>query len=257
MPLPSDLPPVSDYLEFLSPLSSDRADRLAQFMGRYAHGTVVDVGCGWASLLLRVLAASGQVRGIGIDLDRDALDHARNVAVGRGVGDRLELVAGKAMESLPARAHGAVCIGASHAWWTAEPSEPQSLDYLAALSGLRQLVEPGSPVVYGEGIWSSAPTEAAIKPLGGRLDEFVFLPELIELARDAGFVVMHVHEASLDEWDAFESGFTAGYADWLIENEADHPSYEAVQSRLSAQQEGYYRGYRGVLGFAYLCLRAI
>lgn len=253
----SDLPPVSDHLEFLSPLSSERADQLVRFLAAHTRGTVVDIGCGWASLVLRLLEAGDDFRGLGIDLDASAIESAHRMAGERGLADRLQLVTGKAVEALPPSAQGAVCIGATHAWWADQPTDSQPLDYQAALEGLRALVERGSPVVFGEGVWSAEPTDAALKPLGGRRDEFLFLPDLIELARDSGFVVMQVHEASLDEWDAFESGFTAGYGEWLAQHGSDHPSYADVHRRMSDQQAGYFRGYRGVLGFAYLCLLAV
>jgi hypothetical protein len=121
------------------------------------------------------------------------------------------------------------------------------MDYTAALCALRDLVEVGAPVVYGEGIWSAAPTEAAVAPLAGRADEFVFLPELVNLAWNAGFTVVQIHEASQDEWDHFESGYTARYAEWLARNPRSHPAYQDVLKRIHRQQDAYLRGYRGVL----------
>ena len=61
------LPPLWDDLLFLSPMSSDRADALAGWVadGLREGGTVLDVGCGWAELLLRVLAGAPTARGRG------------------------------------------------------------------------------------------------------------------------------------------------------------------------------------------------
>ncbi len=238
-------------------MSSDRADQLIAFLKAHARGTVVDVGCGWASFLFRLLQASDEINGLGLDVDDSAIEHARRLSTERGLDSRLELIAGEALKNLPKTAQGAICIGASQAWWPDVPTSPQPLDYSSALAGLRGLVEPGSPVVFGEGIWSAEPTDAAIAPLAGRRDEFLFLPDLIDLARDLGFVVMQVHEASLDEWDVFESGFTAGYGEWLARHGQDDPSYSEVLGRMTAQQAGYFRGYRGILGMAYLCLLAV
>lgn len=69
--------------------------------------------------------------------------------------------------------------------------------------------------------------------------------------------MLRTHQASLDEWDQFESGFTAGYARWLVEHPKEHPDAEAVRARLAAQTRAYFRGYRGTLGMAYLQLLAI
>jgi hypothetical protein len=130
-------------------------------------------------------------------------------------------------------------------------------DYRAALEGMRSLLDRGGVAVMGELIWQAEPTEAAVAPLGGRLDEFVLLPELLDHVGRCGFGVARVHQATQDEWDRFESGFTAGYVRWLADNPPDHPNAAAVSERLRAMQDRYHRGYRGILGQAYLQLVAL
>lgn len=254
--LPDDLSPVHDHLTFLSPMSDARADALAAFVADAARGMVVDVGCGWAELLLRVVARDSAMRGLGVDLDAERIEHGRALASARGLDDRVDLIAGDAKEHVPDHFSGALCIGASQAWAT--PSDtPQPLDHAGALKALRARLEPGAPVVYGDGIWSREPTPEAVAPLGGRTDEFPFLPELLDVARAAGFVVVRAQEAALGEWDVFESGFTARFARWLAAHPSDDPHADAVRARLEAQQNAYHRGYRGVLGMAYLELLAV
>lgn len=131
------------------------------------------------------------------------------------------------------------------------------LDYRSALAGVRATLKTGSPAIYGEAIWTATPTPEAIAPLSGRPDEFVFLPDLLDMARDSGFAVTQVHQATLDEWDAFESGYTARYARWLASHAADHPDAPAVRTRVQAQRDAYFRGYRGILGMAYLAMFAV
>ena len=121
-----------------------------------------------------------------------------------------------------------VCIGASQVWG-APVDELQPLPYAAALAALRGLVSRGGRVVYGDGIWSRPPTPAAVAPLAGRDDEFRTLGEVAELAVEAGFAPLAVHEASLDEWDVFESGYAAGYARWLAEHDTDDPDADEVR----------------------------
>jgi hypothetical protein len=111
--------------------------------------------------------------------------------------------------------------------------------------------------VYGEGIWSRPPTPAATAPLAGRDDEFVALAALVEIAEVHGFAVVAAHEASLDEWDVFEAGFTAGYAHWLAEHDPDDPETEEVRGLAARQHASYLGGYRGILGLAYLELVAV
>lgn len=251
-----DLPPHHQHLAFMSPLSEPRAAVLVAFLVAHARGTVVDIGCGWAGLLTRLLVAGPALRGLGLDLKDDGFVHAREVALAQGVADRLELVAGDAKLHLPASAQGAICIGASQVWG-APSDEPRPLDYAAALKALRQVLPAGAPLVYGEAIWSAPPTEAAAAPLAGRLDEFVALPDLVDLAWASGFAVVQVHEATQDEWDVFESGYTARYAAWMAAHGPSHADFDEVRSRAWRQRDAYFRGYRGVLGMAYLALLAV
>lgn len=254
--MPPNLPPPQLDLTFMAPLSEERAAGLVGFISANFAGTVTDVGCGWGELLIRVLQVSPDAKGIGIDLNHSSIEHARILARARGVDDRLSLIAGDVKEHLPRWSEAVVCIGASQIW--GPPVEAKMpLDYRSALHAIREKVKPGSPVVYGEGIWAATPTPEAVAPLGGRLDEYVFLPDLLDIARDAGFAAVQVHQASLDEWDAFESGFAARYARWLANNPADHPDAPGVRERLERQRDAYFRGYRSILGMAYLAMFAV
>jgi hypothetical protein len=240
----------------MAPLSEERAARLVGFVAANLTGTVTDVGCGWGELLIRVLQAAPDAKGIGIDLNQSSIEHARVLARARCVDDRLSLIAGDVKEHLPSGSQAIICIGASQIW--GPPVEAKMpLDYRSALGAIREKVIAGSPVIYGEGIWAATPTPEAIAPLGGRLDEYVFLPDLLDVARDAGFATVQVHQASLDEWDAFESGFTARYAKWLASNPADHPDAPGVRGRVERQRNAYFRGYRSILGMAYLAMFAV
>lgn len=255
--------PLWQQLTFLSPVSEQRAEThvawLAEGLGA---GTVADVGCGWAELLLRVVARAPRARGLGVDLDADRVEHARTVATERGLRDRVELVAGAGVEHLPERVEALVAVGASQVWGATPEVGPndaydQPLDYTAALRALRRAAPRGGRVYYAEAVWSRPPTPEAVAPLGGRDDELVALPELLDLAKEAGFGVLGFGESTLQEWDDFESGFAAGHAAWLAAHEPDHPEAAAVRQRADRQHAAYLRGYRGVLGFAHLRLVAL
>jgi SAM-dependent methyltransferase len=257
--MPIELSPRHRDLVFMSPLSESRADRLAHFIAAGSPALVLDLGCGWAELLLRALTASPASRGIGIDHDAGSIEHGLSVAASRGVADRVDLTVGDAGSEAPAAADAVICLGATQIWADPVPDSAgftEPINYRSALTAIRDLVPRGGRAVYGEGIWSAAPTEAAIAPLAGRLDEFVALPELVEVAAECGFMPMAVHEASTDEWDAFESGYTACYARWLAEHAADDPDAAAVRDMAQRQRTAYFGGYRGILGMAYLELLA-
>lgn len=239
-------------LTFMTALSGDRADRLAGFVAGEMRGTVVDIGCGWAELLLRVVAAAPECRGVGVDLDADAIRHGQDLAAQRGFADRVTLTSGDAKAVAPDQAEAVICVGATQC--RGRSSEQHSpLDYAGALEAIRAMVLRGSRVVYGEAVWSAPPTPEAVVPLGARLDELVSVADLVDVAVDSGFMPVGVHEATIDEWDEFESGYSACYATWLAEHD---PDADEVRARARRQRDSYLYGYRGIMGMAYLQLLA-
>lgn len=247
-------PPHRD-LTFMTPLSEPDADRLVSFLAEGLDGTVVDAGCGWGELLLRTASRAPAARALGLDQDDEALTHGRALADERGLGDRVRLVNGDAKVQFPERADAVICIGASQIWATSDEAD-RVMDYRSALTALRGSLEPGGRLVYGEAIWSRPPTVAAAAPLAGRLDEFVDLPTLLDLAVEAGFQPMLTFEASQNDWDVFESGYAAAYGRWLASHPPAHPDFEQVRERAAEQRAGYFAGYRGIMGLAYLGLVA-
>lgn len=251
-----DLDPLYEHLSFEAPLSEARAARLIDFLARGPRETVVDVGCGWGELLLRVVAASPHLHGIGVDTSAEAIARARRAADERGLAGRSTLIVGDAKSDSPRNAGSAICIGASQAWAADSTARDLPLDYGRALRSLRNLVSRQGRVVYGEAVWSSPPTAEAIAPLAGRVDEFVSLADLVEIAVSCGLMPVAFHEATQDEWDLFESGYSAHYATWLAGHAPDHPDAPEVRSLARRQRMANLSGYRGVLGMAYLELIA-
>lgn len=245
----------------MSPLSPERAARIVGFLADGLATSeepplVLDVGCGWGELLLRVLEAVPAAHGVGVDSKQTSIDHGRDLAVRRGLAERVQLHCADARTHAPAAADAVICVGASQIWGP-PVEQAQPLDYSAALSALRDLVPRAGRVLYAESIWTQPPTPVAIAPLAGRVDELVTLPELLEIVAGHGFAPLQVHQADLDEWDVFESGYAAPYARWLVTHDRDDPDAEEVRQRAANQRSAYFGGYRGIFGFAYLGLIAI
>ena len=165
---------------------------------------MLDIGCGWAELLLRVLEAAPDAIGEGVDLDADAIAHGQGLADARSLTDRVDLRVSDAGD-LQGGWDRVICIGASQVWG-APVEELQPLPYAAALAARRGLLPRGCRLVYGDGIWTRPPTRAAVAPAGRARRRVRDLGEVADLAVAAGFAPLAVHEASLDEWDVFESG---------------------------------------------------
>lgn len=229
-------------LDFNSPMSDERAAQLVASLP-LAGARVVDVGCGWAELLLRMLAADQTATGEGVDSDPAAIARARDLAGDRGLSDRVRLQVGDAAAWTGAPADVLLCIGSSHAWGGAS----------AALSALRSLLRPGGQLVLGEAVWTRPPPPEALRALAATADEYGSVAELVDTAVGSGYRPLAVAEASAQEWDSFESRFAAAWERWLLAN-PDVPGADEVRARADQHRAGWLHGYRGVLGFAFLRL---
>jgi len=231
-------------LTFHGPLSAARADRLAAELAATGPQTVVDYGCGWGELLLRVLEAAPGAHGVGIDIGGADIARGRDNATKRGLSGRVAFIEGSATDHA-SMADVVISCGAYQAFGTV----PE------ALQVLRTLVKPGGMLLFGAEIWDRAPTEqqlAAMWP-GISADDCLYLPDLVDAAVAAGFRPLRVQTATRGEWEEFESGVAAGAEEWLLANR-DHPEAEQVRERLDSNRSIWLRGHRDVMGFAYLTL---
>ena len=247
----TDLPPRLTRLTFHGPLSEARAARLVGRLAERAPATVLDIGCGWGELMLRVLEAVPGATGVGIDLNGEDLARGRANAAARGLAGRVEFVEESAVDSARGPADVVLCLGASHALSGEEPPAHTPV----ALAALRRLVAPGGRVVLGEGFWERTPTPAELAAMwpGAHAGEMTGLAGLVDLAAAAGFRPGWIEAAGADEWDDFESGYQADVEEWLAAHPG-HPLAGETGDRVDRHRAGWLRGYRGVLGLAYLTL---
>ncbi|MYT71419.1 MULTISPECIES: class I SAM-dependent methyltransferase [unclassified Streptomyces] len=246
-----DLPPRLTSLTFHGPLSEPRAADLVERLALAGPSTVLDIGCGWGELMLRVLEAAPKATGRGIDLNADDLARGRTNAATRGLADRVEFLEQSATDAQLAPADLVLCLSASHALSGAEPPHHTT----EALHALRRLVTPGGRVLLAEGYWQRPPTRTeldAMWPDAGA-DEYDDLAGLVDRAVEAGFRPAWVETANRDEWEAFESGYQSDKEVWLATH-PDHPLAEETRDKLDSHRANWLRGYRDVLGIAYLTL---
>ncbi|MGW1001144.1 SAM-dependent methyltransferase [Streptomyces sp. NPDC002520] len=246
-PSPSSLPRLP-RLTFHGPLSEARA---AGMVGRLAGNgprTVLDIGCGWGELLLRVLEAVPEARGVGIDLNGEDLARGRRGAEARGLAGRVEFVEESAVGNGRGPADLVLCLGATHALSTAQPPTVE------ALRALRRLVADGGRVLVGEGFWERTPTEAELSGMwpGASAGDHYSLGTLLDLAVEADFRPEWTETASLAEWEEFESAYQADLEVWLATH-PNHPEAPETRTRLD-RHRSQWLSYRGILGITYLTL---
>jgi SAM-dependent methyltransferase len=181
----TDLPPSMTRLAFHGPLSEARAARLVARLTAAKPATILDVGCGWGELMLRILAARPDATGTGLDTDEGDLIRGRGHAQARGLAERVAFIRESAVGTARGPADLVLCTGSSHTLSDAEPPGHTA----AALRALRRLVTPGGRVLLGEGFWERPPAETELAAMwpGTSAGEQFDLPGLVDVAIDAGF----------------------------------------------------------------------
>jgi SAM-dependent methyltransferase len=231
-------------LAFNSPLSADRADRLARDLAARKPATVTDLGCGWGELLLRVVANTVDARGVGVDTHGPDLERGRAAAAARGMADRVTFVDAPAAESTD-RSDVVISIGAYQAFG----------GVAEAFRALFDRVNPGGCVLAGIEYWERTPTAEELAHMWPDMsvDDCTDLATLVDVASAAGFRPLRIETVARGEWEEFESGHTADAEEWLLAN-PDHPDADALRTRVDAARSIWLRGHRDVMGFAYLTL---
>jgi cyclopropane fatty-acyl-phospholipid synthase-like methyltransferase len=223
-----------------TPLSEAHADALIERLDISAAELVLDLGCGWAEFLIRILKTTdARCRGIGVDTDGALLERAAASVTRFGLEERVSLEQCPATEWV-APADRVICIGASHAWGGTA----------AALQALRTVVSPGGRLLFGDGCWEGSPTAEALVIFGG---DVLPLGELIEHALEAGWRLLSFSTADQREWDDFETAWRRGREEWLLANPG-HQHIGEIRQQLDDRLREYVKEYRRILGFCYLVL---
>ncbi|MFF1462703.1 hypothetical protein [Streptomyces sp. NPDC058330] len=76
------------------------------------------------------------------------------------------------------------------------------------------------------------------------------------IAEAVGLRPLQVTVADRREWDLFESAANTGRGERWALARPGHPLHAEVTAAVDARRTGYYGGYRGTLGLAYLVLTA-
>ncbi|WP_405685220.1 SAM-dependent methyltransferase [Streptomyces sp. NBC_00057] len=237
----------NDRLTWNTPLSEEHAAQLVAACAPDAGARIVDLGSGWGELLMRLVESAPGSTGDGVETDSEAVARGRELAGERGLAKRVRFHETPAAEWADSGYDLAVSIGASHAWPGTTPE---------ALKALRAAVRPGGRVLFGEGFWEREPSAQALAGLGAEPGDFGSLLELIRQAEAVGLRPLQVTVADQREWDLFEANANIGRGErWALANPA-HPLHGGVVAAVDDRRTGYYGGYRGTLGLAYLVLSA-
>ncbi len=211
------------------------------FAGR---GSVLDLGCGSGAWLLRALQRHPGLTAVGVDRADDGFPGSLAQAATAGVAERLYLHRADVQTyTSPAPVDAVLSVGAAHAFGGLG----------LTMQAARRHLAPGGVLVLGECFWPTVPETRVLEALGASIDDYTDLPGALELADEHGWVPVHGHVSTEDEWDAYEWSWTGTLARWALEH-PEHPDAAQVAEAANAHRTRWLGGYRGALGFLTLVL---
>jgi SAM-dependent methyltransferase len=210
--------------------------------------TVLDIGCGRAEVLARVLEARPAARGVGVDPSPFAIERARANLAARGLAERVTLRETKfdATDFERTTFDVVLCVGATHAL---------ADNLAAALVALRPLARPGGILVVGDGYWRREPDPAYLEFLGASAADYRDHGGNVAAAAEAGLSLVLAVETSLAGWDRYEGAYAANMHAYLAAH-PDDPDAEAMRRRIDRWRDAYHRYGRDTLGFGLYVLKS-
>ena len=222
-----------------APLSEPTVEALLRRVADREPQRILDVGCGSARWLVRLLELVPTAVGVGVDLSAEATAAGLALADAHDVGKRIEIRCQDASQLGDETFDALLCIGSTHALGGLQPT----------LDALHARAAAGATLLLGDGFWEQRPQQPALDALGATPEEFPSYADLAVLVESSGWAPLHVHVSTGTEWDDYEWSWISTLSSWA-RSHPDDP--DAADAAAFAQQhrDEWLRGYRGTLGFA-------
>lgn len=218
-----------------NPTSADKIRQLGERLRLTSASHVLDIACGKGAPAI-ILATTFGCRITGVERAAEFAADARARVAAAALNDRVEIIEQDAAEFAlePEGYDVAMCLGASFIW-----------DGLAGtLSALVPAARRGGHVVVGEPYWRRWPLPDGIDDGG-----YVMLDETAARFAAAGLQLEALFDASLDDWDRYETPHWRALEEWLAAN-PDDPDAPEFRRRHEQSRHEYLAWQRDLLGWA-------
>ena len=192
----------------MNPLAEEDVDEMIEALELEPNAHVLDLGCGKAEILLRIVERFPDVRATGLDNSRAVLAEARRQAESRVPEAKVVLLEQDVREYAP---------------------EPGSFDLVVSTGGvafrggvggtlavLAGFVASGGKLLFGEGYWREEPSAEYLVALGAAREELKDYEGTIQAAVEVGLDLKRAVTSSIEDWDAYEDAWARNgerYAD--------------------------------------------
>ena len=229
----------------LGPIDDARLDTLVAACPLERGDHALEIGCGKAELLMRLLARWPDGTAEGFDRNPWFLADGRAAAeaAGGNVSARLSLIETDAPAMFLADRSVAmtIALGATGVYDGSQA---------ATVSGLAAATRPGGLVVFGDGLWIREPSAAGLRAFGMVRDEMADgVDGFAALGIENGLQVEGVDVVDEAEWDAYEAAYAETIAVWAAAN-PDDPEHDEFMARSAMMAESYRDWRRDAFGFA-------
>jgi cyclopropane fatty-acyl-phospholipid synthase-like methyltransferase len=225
---------------YCNPLDAAVLEQVIDRLGLAPDRRVLDVGCGKATLLVRIAERTGAA-GTGVDINPAFLAEGRALAERRGVPGLVTLIEREAsgLDASSGPWDVGLCIGSTHALG----------GYPDTLRALARRVRAGGSLLVGEGFWKRPPDPEYLERLGAREDEMTTHEGNQATAEAEGLAVADAWVSSDRDWDRYEELY-ARAVETFVATHPDDPDAVEMRERIRRWRETYRRWGRDTLGFA-------
>ena len=228
-------------LAFMNPLAEEDVDEMIEALELEPEAHVLDLGCGKAEILLRIVERYSDVRATGLDNSPAILAEARRQTQARVPEAKVFLLEEDVREYAPAPGSFDLVISTGGISFRGGVGGT-----LAVLSGY---VASGGKLLFGEGYWREEPSAEYLVALGAAREELKDYEGTIEAAVEAGLDLKRAVMSSVEDWDAYEDAWARNgehYADAHDGEEGMDELREWIANGRSRYRE---LGGRETLGF--------
>jgi cyclopropane fatty-acyl-phospholipid synthase-like methyltransferase len=229
-------------LAFMNPLAEEDVDEMIEALALDPGAHVLDLGCGKAEVLLRIVERYADVRATGLDRSRVVLAEARRQAAERVPESKVTLLEQDVREYAP---------------------EPGTFDLVVSTGGvsfrggvggtlavLAGFVAPGGKLLFGEGYWREEPTAEYLVALGAAREELKDYKGTIGAAQDAGLKLKRAVTSSVEDWDAYEDAWARNGERYADAHEGEEGVADLREWIATGRERYRELGGRETLGFA-------
>lgn len=231
-----------ESLAFMNPLAEEDVDEMIEALELEPNTHVLDLGCGKAEILLRIVERYQDVRATGLDHSPAVLVEARRQAELRVPESKVVLLEQDVREYAP---------------------EPGSFDLVVSTGGvsfrggvgatlavLSGFVASGGKLLFGEGYWREDPSAEYLVSLGAAREELKNYEGTIEAAQDVGLELKRAVASSIEDWDAYQDAWARNGERYAEKHEGEEGVAELREWIANGRERYRELGGRETLGFA-------